>query len=49
MGDLVFILLTVVFFALASAYIAGCGRVLGRGPSAAEASVEAEPRTRVPG
>jgi hypothetical protein len=49
MGDLVFILLTVVFFALASAYIAGCGRVLGRGPSAGGASVEAEPRTRVPG
>lgn len=48
MRDLVFILLTVVFFALASAYIAGCGRVLGRDPSPADPSIEAQPRAQLP-
>jgi hypothetical protein len=37
MGDLIFVAMVVVFFALAAAYVSGCERIIGRAP-AAEAS-----------
>ncbi len=32
MGDLVFLALVAAFFALATAYVAGCERIVGRAP-----------------
>ena len=36
MRDVVYVLLTIGFFVLAYAYIAGCGRILGADPSGGE-------------
>ena len=47
MRDVIYILLTLGFFALAYAYISGCARVLGPEPAAEGASSEAEPQPEV--
>ena len=36
MGDLVFLALVLAFFALVTAYVAGCERIVGRAPVAEE-------------
>jgi len=42
MGDLIFVAVVVGFFALATAYVSGCERIVGWAPARDEAAAEDE-------